>query len=116
MSPQFTQCTQHQILLAGKGRIIAVEQELVARSERQPVVEIDGEEDRGDVVIAVIAAAEYLQTEVEFRRSGDLDGEGDRLAHAAATEAGAERVRVTHSATERVSARRIGSMSEVESQ
>src|SRR5262245_57912953 len=110
MSPQFTQRPQDEILLTSESGVVAPEQELVARGEGQPIVEIDGEEDRGDVVVAVVAASEHFQTEVELGRGGDLDGRGERVAHAATTGSGAERVRATHSATERVSARRIGSI------
>src|SRR5829696_4698233 len=64
---------------------------------------------------AVVAAADHLQTEIQLGRGVNLDLSLVRISHAAMTSGGADLVSVTHSSTERVSARRVGLTSDAES-
>src|SRR4051794_39433667 len=65
---------------------------------------------------AVVVAGDHLQTEIQLGRGVDDDLSFARSSHAATTSGGAAVASVTHSATERVSARRVGSTPDAVSQ
>ena len=70
---QEMKCPQGEILFAGEGIVITAQLEIIGPRQGKAIVEVDGHEDGGDVVKAVIAATNHLQTEIQLGRSVDDD-------------------------------------------
>ncbi len=64
---------QGEIDLAEQGIVVTAQLEIVGWGEGEAIVEIDGQEDRGDLMESVVAAADDLQTEIQFGRGVDDD-------------------------------------------
>ncbi len=77
-------------------------------AQYQLVVQIDRQKDRRQLVVPVVPPPEDFQPQIELGRRIDRDPPLPG-AHAATTAGGADFASATHSATVRVSARRIGS-------
>ena len=64
---------QGEVVLAGEGGVVTAQLEIRGRREGEAIGEIDGQEDGGDLMEAVVAAADHLQTEIQLGRGVDDD-------------------------------------------